>query len=240
MPIAVRFQGVSPISLHAVCFDSMTLSPPVLVESTNFRQMNGWNLIKSPNNALEIITEHDDVINWKHFPRHWPFVRGIHRSSVNSPHKDQWRGALIFFYLHPNERLSKQSRRRWFEAPSRSLWRHCNGIRDGNWISAVLQYSILFTNIHSPFSSMGGSNAQRKLSSFSINVPYGGILLTVNLTKITLVTRLVVVLVDDVDSILPKGPYPPCLRMADRALLAGYPRCPVSGSVGDVTMLLLP
>ena len=24
--------------------------------------------------------------------------------------------------------------------------------------------------------------------------------------------------------ILPKGPYPPCLRMADRALLAGYPR----------------
>ena len=24
--------------------------------------------------------EHDDVIKWKHFPRHWPFVRGIHRS----------------------------------------------------------------------------------------------------------------------------------------------------------------
>ena len=24
------------------------------------------------------------------------FVRGIHRSSVNSPHKGQWRGALIF------------------------------------------------------------------------------------------------------------------------------------------------
>ena len=27
-----------------------------------------------------------------------------------------------------------------------------------------------------------------------------------------------------IDRILPKGPYPPCLRMADRALLAGYPR----------------
>ena len=26
------------------------------------------------------------------------------------------------------------------------------------------------------------------------------------------------------DGVLPKGPYPPCLRMADRALLAGYPR----------------
>ena len=33
---------------------------------------------------------------WKHFPRYWPFVRGIHRSPVNSSHKDQWRGALMF------------------------------------------------------------------------------------------------------------------------------------------------
>ena len=39
---------------------------------------------------------HDDVIKRKHFPRYWPFVKGIHRSPVNSPHKGQWRGALIF------------------------------------------------------------------------------------------------------------------------------------------------
>ena len=39
---------------------------------------------------------HDDIIKWKHFPRYWPFVRGIHRSPVNSPHKGQWRGALMF------------------------------------------------------------------------------------------------------------------------------------------------
>ena len=30
------------------------------------------------------------------FSRYWPFVRGIHRPSVNSPHKGQWRGALMF------------------------------------------------------------------------------------------------------------------------------------------------
>ena len=42
------------------------------------------------------IYAHDDVIKWKHFPRYWPFVRGIHRSPVNSPHKSQWRGALMF------------------------------------------------------------------------------------------------------------------------------------------------
>ena len=39
---------------------------------------------------------HDDVIKWKHFPRYWPFVRGIHRSPVNSPHKGQWRETLMF------------------------------------------------------------------------------------------------------------------------------------------------
>ena len=39
---------------------------------------------------------HDDVIKWKHFPPYWPFVRGIHRSQMNSPHKGQWRGALLF------------------------------------------------------------------------------------------------------------------------------------------------
>ena len=40
--------------------------------------------------------KHDDVIKWKHFPRYWPFEQGIHRSPVNSPHKGQWRGALMF------------------------------------------------------------------------------------------------------------------------------------------------
>ena len=42
------------------------------------------------------LAQHDDVIKWEHFPRHWPFVRGIHRSPVNSPHRVQWRRALIF------------------------------------------------------------------------------------------------------------------------------------------------
>ena len=32
----------------------------------------------------------------------------------------------VFFDLRLNKQLSKQSRRQWFEAPSRSLWRHCN------------------------------------------------------------------------------------------------------------------
>ena len=49
-------------------------------------------------NCIHLIskTAHDDVIKWKHFPRYWPFVRRIHRSPVTSPHKGQWRGALMF------------------------------------------------------------------------------------------------------------------------------------------------
>ena len=72
---------------------------------------------------------HDDVIKWKHFPRHWPFVRGIHRSPVNSPHKSHWHGALMFSLICTrNKRLSKQSWGWWLEMPSCSLWRHCNEI----------------------------------------------------------------------------------------------------------------
>ena len=75
---------------------------------------------------------HDDVIEWKHFPRYWPFVRRIHRSPVNSPHKGQWRGALMFFfYMRLNKRLSKQSRGWWFETPSHPFRRHCNGMHYG-------------------------------------------------------------------------------------------------------------
>ena len=44
----------------------------------------------------DLLPVHDDVIKWKHFPRYWPFVREIHRSPVNFPHKGQWRGALMF------------------------------------------------------------------------------------------------------------------------------------------------
>ena len=48
------------------------------------------------NNFNMCLLSHDDVIKCKHFPCYWPFVRGIHQSPVDSPHKGQWRGALMF------------------------------------------------------------------------------------------------------------------------------------------------
>ena len=39
---------------------------------------------------------HDDIIKWIYFPHHWLIVWEIHCSPVNSTHKGQWRGALMF------------------------------------------------------------------------------------------------------------------------------------------------
>ena len=50
--------------------------------------------------SRRLIVKHDDIIKCKHFPRHWPFVRGIHRSPVNSPHKGDWRGTLVFSLIY--------------------------------------------------------------------------------------------------------------------------------------------
>ena len=75
-------------------------------------------------NALEIPQScskpsYDDVIKWKHFPRYWPFVRGIHRSPVNSPHKGQWRRALMFSWIGAG---TNGWANHWD-----ALWGHCNG-----------------------------------------------------------------------------------------------------------------
>ena len=42
-------------------------------------------------------TGHDGGIKWKHFPRYWPFMRGIHRPPVNSRTKAS--GAELWCFL---------------------------------------------------------------------------------------------------------------------------------------------
>ena len=84
----------------------------------------------------------------------FPFVWEIHRSSMNSPHKGQWRGAFMLFYLRLNKRLSEQLRCRSFETPSRSLWRHCNVSWYHDvyksplfiWISDILRWNLSYSN----------------------------------------------------------------------------------------------
>ena len=55
----------------------------------------------------------------------------------------------VFFDLRLNKRLSEQSRRRWFETPSRSWWCHCNV---KNWNRNTDTFFYLFA--HSPNACM--------------------------------------------------------------------------------------
>ena len=51
---------------------------------TSIVSSHGW---RNRDNSLPETTTpqfHEDVIKWKHFPRYWSFVRGIHRSPANS------------------------------------------------------------------------------------------------------------------------------------------------------------
>ena len=74
------------------------------------------------------------LITFSRFPmmmsRNWNIFRVI---AGNSPVTGEFpsprpvtRSFDVFFDLHPNKRLSKQSWGWWFDTPSRSLWRHCN------------------------------------------------------------------------------------------------------------------
>ena len=91
----MQYQGTVSLVQEWPQGDKETLEIPTLawLYLTNY-------IVESADSKRPIRTRavgfHDDVIKWKHFPRYWPFVRGIHRSPVNSPHKGQWRGALMF------------------------------------------------------------------------------------------------------------------------------------------------
>ena len=58
-----------------------------------------WNIHpgvgESNSSAPNWTISHDDI-KWKHLLHYWPFVKGIHWWSVDSPHKGQWHGALMF------------------------------------------------------------------------------------------------------------------------------------------------
>ena len=79
--------GLSPGGCQAIIWTNagISLYGPL---GTNFNEI----LIESHTFSLK----HDDVLKWIHFPHYWPFVRGIHWSPVNSPHKGRWRGASMF------------------------------------------------------------------------------------------------------------------------------------------------
>ena len=73
---------------------------------------------------------HDDVIKRKLFSALLALCEGNSQVTGEFPSQRAVpRSFDVFFDLRLNKRLSKPWRRRWFETPSRSLWRHCNATR---------------------------------------------------------------------------------------------------------------
>ena len=84
-----------PELILTYCSGPSKVESPICLSSLKTESWRSTALHKEGAMLGVLILYHDNVIKWKHFPRYWPFVRGIHLSPVNSPHKGQWRGALI-------------------------------------------------------------------------------------------------------------------------------------------------
>ena len=90
---------------------------------------------------------------WRHqmetFSALLALVRGIHRWFPSQ--RPVARSFDVFSDLRLNKRLSKQSRRQWFEIPSRLLWRHYNAshyfLNQMLWIFIVCSLDIEGKNL---------------------------------------------------------------------------------------------
>ena len=73
------------------------------------------------------------------------------------------RSCGLFFDLRLNKRLSKQPRGRWFERPSRALWRHSNGI-DYPCLSSWAAPSSNTKSLHKPILTINSMTFSKRLN----------------------------------------------------------------------------
>ena len=60
-------------------------------------------------------------MKWKHFPRYWPFVRGIHRSPVNTPNKvEYWKLQVMSSIFRSSWKTPL-----WINVPGATKVHHC-------------------------------------------------------------------------------------------------------------------
>ena len=122
------------------------------------------------NNDGEECVEMAFLASWwrherKHFPRYWPFVRGIHRSPVNSPYKGQWRGALMFSLICTrtndwlNNRDAGDLRRHRAHYDITAMLLKCSyGYRLYTWYRPLSEDHIIIVKMH-PFTGILNSLA---------------------------------------------------------------------------------
>ena len=133
-------------SAVALLFGNFKWSTAVVLSCS----VENFQTIRQPRNKLwanEVILPrfefHGDVIKWKHFPCYWPFVRGIHRSPVDSLHKSQWHGDIMFSVM------CVSTNGRTNNGGAHDLRRHRVHITSVllRWISVVLEWSNANINL---------------------------------------------------------------------------------------------
>ena len=144
-------------------------------------------------------SNHDDVIEWDIFPVTGPLWGESPVTGGFPSQRPLTQSFGVFFDLRLNKRLSKQSRRRWFETPSRSLslWRHCNGAENvpmpwhhhGVWdvyraMPHMLAKLIIFGCIQLGLYSLSGKTTYCQISR-SLEAAWLGVIMIVSLWNLT-------------------------------------------------------
>ena len=132
--ITYRFTLIRAIVIHVIYHISnlsMTYFPNSVIYAGNLASEQHWYtqyMMASSNGNIFGVTGHlcGEFTGPGEFPAQRPVTRSFD----------------VFFVLHPNKRLSKQSWNWWFRMPSRPLWRH----RNDN-IIITLVYIIRMTSV---------------------------------------------------------------------------------------------
>ena len=102
--------------------ESGSVTPSLLVKRMTTRYDNRLSGTKS---SETFFIQTLKISWWRHqmetFPRYWPFLRGIHRSPMDSHHKGQWLEALVSSLICAWTVPSNIS---LFENDKNSLWGH--------------------------------------------------------------------------------------------------------------------
>ena len=82
---------------YGITINTVAETPNCTLQAQNIAITVRW--------RLESVTNHDDVIKWKHFPRYWPFMRGIHRWPLDFPHKASDAELWCFLWSAPEQTI---------------------------------------------------------------------------------------------------------------------------------------
>ena len=131
-------------SPHFQHYHSSTTTTATTTTSTTVRKwVESQRFLWRTETALSKLRHGQDIAWWRHQMETFFRVTG-HLCGKFTGHPAQrpvTRSFQVFFDLHLNKRLSKQSWGWWSETPSRPLWRHWNGILIILWASQTRQGS---------------------------------------------------------------------------------------------------